>query len=81
MFLFYFIYLFIFFTTYCLPHQLNLYVVYWIWLKIVQISQNAIWSNDTYAIVAQLVWVVSPGVCVGGGGGGGAEGVDIWQLF
>ena len=24
-----------------------------------------------YAIVAQLVWVVSPGVCVWGGGGGG----------
>ena len=68
----------IFFTTYGLPHQLNLYFVYWIWLKIVQISQNAIWSNDTYAVVAQLVWIVSPGVCVGGGGG---EGVDIWQLF
>ena len=29
-----------------------------------------------YAIVAQLVWVVSPGVCVCvcGGGGGGGEG-------
>ena len=34
-----------------------------------------------YAIVAQLVWVVSPGVCVWGGGGGGGAGVDIWQLF
>ena len=43
-------------------------------IKIVQISQNAIWSNNTYAVVAHLVWVVSPGVrvCVGGGGGGGA---------
>ena len=74
-FLIYFIYSFIlylfFFTTYDLPHQLNLYVVYWISLKIVQISQNAIWSNDTYAIVARLVLVVSPGVCLRGGGGGG----------
>ena len=24
-----------------------------------------------YAVVAQLVWIVSPGVCVWGGGGGG----------
>ena len=40
---------------------------------------NAIWSNDTYAIVAQLVWVVSPGVCVvvGGGGGGGGAGPRV----
>ena len=62
-----------FFTTYGLPHQLNIYVVYWIWLKIVQISQNAIWSNNTYAIVAQFVWDVSPGMCVCGGGGGGGR--------
>ena len=80
---FYFIlFIYFFFHDIWFTHQLNLYVVYWIWLNIVQISQNAIWSNGTYAILAQIVWVVSPGVCVWGGRGrGGAEGVDIWQLF
>ena len=37
---------------------------------------------STYAIVAQLVWVVSPGVCVcvcvwGGGGEGGGAGPRV----
>ena len=33
-------------------------------------SKGALTPTPTYAIVAQLVWVVSPGVCVGLEGGG-----------
>ena len=58
------------------PHQLDLCVP--------NLNKNSVWSNGTYAVVAQLVKRDSDRLARwlwGRRGGGEAEDVDVWQLF